>query len=158
MHPAVLGALSRYGLHGTASLVIEVARYRVIFGDCDPMKIVYYGNYFRFFEIGRAELFRRMGHPFAIYIARGLYLGVIETTCRYRRPSHYDDDLVISAAVTELRRARITIGYEIRGTDGELRVEGSTTHAVIGDDGRPQRIPEEFRAAAQALQTKIPPS
>jgi len=158
MHAAVLGALSRYRLHGTASLVIEVARYRVIFGDCDPMKIVYYGNYFRFFEIGRAELFRRMGHPFAIYIARGLYLGVIETTCRYRRPSHYDDDLVISAAVTELRRARITIGYEIRGTDGELRVEGSTTHAVIGDDGRPQRIPEEFRAAAQALQTKIPPS
>ena len=135
--------------------MIEVARYRVIFGDCDPMRIVYYGNYFRLFEIGRAELFRRMGHPFAIYIARGLYLGVIETTCRYRRPSRYDDDLVIHAAVTDLRRARITIGYEIRGTDGELRVEGSTTHAVIGDDGRPQRIPEEFRAAAQALQGSL---
>ena len=40
--------------------MIEVARYRVIFGDCDPMKIVYYGNYFRLFEIGRAELFRRI--------------------------------------------------------------------------------------------------
>jgi acyl-CoA thioester hydrolase len=136
--------------------VIEVARYRVIFGDCDPMRIVYYGNYFRLFEIGRAELFRRMGHPFAVYIARGLYLGVIETTCRYRRPSHYDDDLVIYAAVTELRRARITIGYEIRGLDGELRVEGSTTHAVIGEDGRPQRIPEEFRAAAQRLADDLP--
>ena len=132
--------------------MIEVARYRVIFGDCDPMRIVYYGNYFRIFEIGRAELFRRLGQPFAIYIARGLYLGVIETTCRYRRPSHYDDDLVIYAAVTEMRRARITLGYEIRGTDGELRVEGSTTHAVIDDDGRPQRIPAEFRAAVQAAQ------
>jgi acyl-CoA thioester hydrolase len=135
--------------------VIEVARYRVIFGDCDPMRIVYYGNYFRLFEIGRAELFRRLGHPFAIYIARGLYLGVIETTCRYRRPSRYDDDLVISAAVTDLRGARITIGYEIRGTDGELRVEGSTTHAVIDDAGKPQRIPKEFRAAAQSLRGAI---
>lgn len=131
--------------------MIEVARYRVIFGDCDPMRIVYYGNYFRLFEIGRAELFRRLGHPFATYIARGLYLGVIETTCRYRRPSRYDDDLVISAAVTEVRRARITIGYEIRGLDGELRVEGSTTHAVIDDAGKPQRIPDEFRAAARML-------
>jgi acyl-CoA thioester hydrolase len=136
--------------------VIEVARYRVIFGDCDPMRIVYYGNYFRFFEIGRAELFRRMGHPFAVYIAQGLYLGVIETTCRYRRPSRYDDDLVISAAVTDVRRARITIGYEIRGLDGELRVEGSTTHAVIGDDGRPQRIPEAFREAARTLAGDVP--
>ena len=132
-------------------LVIEVARYRVIFGDCDPMRIVYYGNYFRLFEIGRAELFRRLGHPFAVYIARGLYLGVIETTCRYRRPSRYDDELVICAAVTELRRARVIIGYEIRGLDGELRVEGSTTHAVIGDDGKPQRIPPEFRDAALAM-------
>ncbi|MCC6763952.1 MAG: acyl-CoA thioesterase [Deltaproteobacteria bacterium] len=131
--------------------MIEVARYRVIFGDCDPMRIVYYGNYFRLFEIGRAELFRRLGHPFAIYIARGLYLGVIETTCRYRRPSRYDEDLAIHAAVTETRRARITIGYEIRGTDGELRVEGSTTHAVIGEDGRPQRMPEEFRDALREL-------
>jgi acyl-CoA thioester hydrolase len=132
-------------------LVIEVARYRVIFGDCDPMRIVYYGNYFRLFEIGRAELFRRLGHPFSVYIARGLYLGVIETTCRYRQPSRYDDELVISAAVTEVRRARVTIGYEIHGLDGELRVEGATTHAVIGDDGKPRRIPPEFRDAALAM-------
>jgi acyl-CoA thioester hydrolase len=135
---------------GSASLVIEVARYRVIFGDCDPMRIVYYGNYFRIFEIGRAELFRRLGHPFAIYIAQGLYLGVIETRCRYRRPSRYDDELLIHAGVTEVRGARLTIAYEIRGTDGELRVEGSTTHAVIDDDGRPQRIPAAFRAAVLA--------
>ena len=135
--------------------MIEVARYRVIFGDCDPMRIVYYGNYFRLFEIGRAELFRRLGHPFAVYIARGLYLGVIGTTCRYRRPSGYDDELVISAAVTETRRARITIGYEIRGLDGELRVEGSTTHAVIGEDGKPQRIPPEFRDAALAMEAGL---
>ena len=45
-----------------------------------------------------------MSASFAIYIARGLYLGVIATSCRYRRPSRYDDDLVIHAGVTELRR------------------------------------------------------
>ncbi len=135
--------------------MIEVARYRVIFGDCDPMRIVYYGNYFRLFEIGRAELFRRLGHPFGVYIAQGLYLGVIATQCRYRRPSRYDDDLVIFAGVTELRRARVTIGYEIRGTDGELRVEGSTTHAVIDDEGKPQRIPAAFRQAALELQATL---
>jgi acyl-CoA thioester hydrolase len=132
--------------------VIEVARYRVIFGDCDPMRIVYYGNYFRIFEIGRAELFRRLGHPFATYVAQGLYLGVIETTCRYRRPSRYDDVLVIHAGVTEIRGARLTILYEIRGTDGELRVEGATKHAVIDEHGKPRRLPAEFRAAVLAAQ------
>jgi acyl-CoA thioester hydrolase len=127
--------------------LIEVARYRVIFADCDPMRIMYYAGYFRLFEIGRAELFRHLGHPFPEYIARGLYLGVIEATCRYRRPARYDDLLTIRAGVAEVGRARLEIAYEVLRGD-ELLVSGSTVHAVIDEDGRPQRIPAEFREAA----------
>ena len=126
----------------------EVARYRVVFADCDPMRIMYYGNYFRLFEIGRAELFRALGHPFPTYIARGLYLGVIETACRYHRPARYDDEVVIRAGVTEVGRARLRIAYEVTAPDGALLASGHTTHAVLNEDGRPQRIPPEFRAAA----------
>lgn len=130
----------------------DVARYRVIFGDCDPMRIMYYGSYFRLFEIGRAELFRRLGHPFAAYIARGLYLAVVETTCRYVKPVRYDDEIIIRAGVAEVGRARLRIDYEIAGVDGEVRAFGATTHAVVDDNGRPQRIPAEFRESAQAAQ------
>lgn len=127
--------------------MIEVARYRVIFADCDPMRIVYYGTYFRLFEIGRAELFRSVGHPFARYVAEGLYLAVIEAQCRYRRPARYDDDLAIRAGIIAVGRARLSIGYEIR-RDDETIVDGRTDHAVLDDAGRPQRIPADFRAAA----------
>jgi len=132
--------------------LIDVARYRVIFADCDPMRIMYYGSYFRLFEIGRAELFRRLGHPFPEYIARGLYLGVIETTCRYLKPARYDDDLVIRAAVTDMGRARLQIDYAVVGSDGVVRALGHTVHAVLDDAGRPQRIPADFRAAALTSQ------
>jgi acyl-CoA thioester hydrolase len=128
--------------------LIEVARYRVIFADCDPMRIMYYGNYFRLFEIGRAELFRQLGHPFPEYIARGLYLGVIETQCRYLRPARYDDEVIIRAAVTDVGRARLTINYEVIGPDGDVLASGSTTHVVLNEAGRPQRIPQEFKVAA----------
>jgi acyl-CoA thioester hydrolase len=134
--------------------LIEVARYRVIFADCDPMRIMYYGSYFRLFEIGRAELFRRLGHPFPEYIARGLYLGVIETHCRYVRPARYDDELLIRAGVTDIGRARVEIGYEIAGLDGDLRAAGSTLHAVLNEAGRPQRIPPEFREAVTRYVTR----
>lgn len=132
--------------------MIEVARYRVIFGDCDPMRIMYYGTYFRLFEIGRAELFRTLGHPFPEYIARGLYLGVIEATCRYRKPVRYDEELVIRAGVTAVGRARLEITYEVTGLDGEQRAGGTTVHAVLDEAGRPQRIPAEFKRAAAAMQ------
>jgi acyl-CoA thioester hydrolase len=138
----------------TTPQLIEVARYRVIFGDCDPMRIMYYGNYFRLFEIGRAELFRRLGHPFPDYVARGLYLGVIEATCRYRRPARYDDELCIRAGILEVGRARLSIAYEVRSAADQLLVEGSTTHAVLNDAGRPERIPDDFRSAALAMRGK----
>src|SRR5512139_2477441 len=127
--------------------LMEVARYRVIFADCDSMRIMYYGSYFRLFEIGRAELFRRLGHPFPQYIARGLYLAVIETNCRYLQPVRYDDDLIIRAGVSDVRRARLQIDYEVAGADGEERARGWTVHAVLDEAGRPQRIPAEFREA-----------
>ncbi len=135
----------------SGSHLTEVARYRVIFGDCDPMRIMYYGSYFRLFEIGRAELFRALDHPFPRYIARGLYLAVIETHCRYLKPVRYDDEVIIRAAVTDVRRARLQIDYAVAGIDGEERARGWTIHAVLDDAGRPQRIPVEFREAAQRV-------
>jgi len=135
--------------------LIDVARYRVIFADCDPMRIMYYGSYFRLFEIGRAELFRRIGHPFPEYIARGLYLGVIETGCRYLKPVRYDDELTIRAAVTAVGRARLQISYDIVDTAGETRATGFTVHVVMNESGRPQRIPAAFKEAALALQQQL---
>jgi len=136
-------------------VLLDVARYRVLFADCDPMRIMYYGSYFRLLEIGRAELFRLLGHPFRDYVARGRYLGVIETTCRYRRPARYDDELVIRAAVGAFGRARVEIAYEVVFDDGTVAVEATTTHAVVDDDGRPQRIGAEFKESVLAAQEAL---
>ncbi len=139
----------------TDSGLIDVARYRVLFADCDPMRIMYYGSYFRLFEIGRAELFRKLGQPFPQYIAQGLYLAVIETACRYVKPVRYDEELIIRAAVSEVGRARLQISYEVAGLDGDVRAHGSTLHAVLDEEGRPQRIPAEFKDAAVQHQTHL---
>jgi len=127
----------------------EVATYRVVFADCDPMRIVYYGNYFRLFEIGRAELFRKLGHAFPTYIERGLYLAVLATSCRYHRPARYDDVVHIHAGITSVGRARLEVHYEVRSDDGTLLVSGHTEHAVLDEEGRPQRMPQEIRDAVK---------
>jgi acyl-CoA thioester hydrolase len=128
----------------------DVARYRVIFGDCDPMRIMYHANYLRLFEIGRAELFRLLGHPFPTYVAQGLYLAVLEATCRYKQPARYDDEVIIRAGFASVGHARLTIAYEALNLERELLAHGHTAHAVVDDDGRPRRLPPEFRAAALA--------
>jgi acyl-CoA thioester hydrolase len=128
----------------------DVARYRVIFGDCDPMRIMYHANYLRLFEIGRAELFRALGHPFPTYVAQGLYLAVVEATCRYKQPARYDDEVIIRAGFAAVGHARLSIAYEAVSLARELLASGHTQHGVVDDSGRPRRLPPEFRAAALA--------
>lgn len=119
------------------------AKLRVIYGDTDQMGVVYYANYFRYFEFSRSEYFRAKGGSYAALEKEGSMLPVVEATCTYKAPAKYDDVLVIRADVTELKRASLTFQYEIR-REGEEKVlcTGRTVHACIGRDGRPTRIPD----------------
>lgn len=119
------------------------ARLRVIYGDTDQMGVVYYANYFRYFELARSEWFRSRGGSYKALEAEGSLLPVVEATCRYRAPAKYDDVLVIETEVTELRRASLVFSYRIR-REGEARVlcEGRTVHACINREGKPTRIPD----------------
>lgn len=135
--------------------LIEVARYRVLFADCDPMRIMYNGSYFRLFEIGWTELFRKLGEPLPAYIARGLFLAVIEAKCRYLKPARYDDDLTIKAALTSVGPAKLEIQYEITRGDSEVLARATTVHAVVNEQNRPQRIPEALKRAAEVVQPQF---
>jgi acyl-CoA thioester hydrolase len=125
----------------------EVARVRVIYGDTDQMGMVYYGNYLRYFEIGRNELLRRIGAPYrAFEEAHGLMLPVVEAKVHYRRPARYDDELSICAAVPEVGGASARFVYRIRRLpDGEELVSGHTVHACIDARGKVARLPAPLR-------------
>jgi acyl-CoA thioester hydrolase len=135
-----------------ATSLPEVARYRVIFADCDPMRIMYNGSYFRLLEIGWNELFRQLGQPLAEYLGRGLYPVVIEAKCRYLKPARYDDVVRIHAALRRAGPSKFSIEHEIVGPSGDVLVRATTTHAVVDQEGRPQRVPEEIVGAAKTVE------
>ncbi len=124
----------------------HVATVRVIFGDTDAAGIVYYGNYLRWFEVGRAELMRRKGFSYLDAMERGVLLPVIEAGARYHAPARYDDMLRIHAMILGLQGVRLTFEYRIERDDGTSLVTGRTVHAFTGRDGKPVRPPAEFRA------------
>jgi acyl-CoA thioester hydrolase len=127
----------------------EVARVRVIYADTDQMGMVYYGNYLRYFEIGRNELLRAAGLSYRGFEeTHGLMLPVVEAAIRYRRPARYDDELSIRAAVPEVNGASAKFVYEIRRLpEAEPLVDGHTVHACVDRAGKVTRIPGALRAA-----------
>lgn len=118
---------------------------RVIYGDCDPMGVVYYANYLRYFEVGRGELMRALGRTYRQVEEGGLLLPVTEASCRYRSPARYDDLLHLETRVTRAHGARVCFAYTLTRDAGAVLVTGATEHAVVNSDGRPTRLPDDLR-------------
>jgi acyl-CoA thioester hydrolase len=116
--------------------------YRVIYGDTDNMGQAYYGNYFRWFEIGRSEMFRSMGLSYKAVEDHGIYLPISETHCRYSAPAKYDDILIIETSVDSTIKAGIKFDYRIYHEDGKTLVaKGYTRHPCVNKEGKVVRPP-----------------
>ncbi len=123
------------------------AKVRVIYGDTDQMGVVYYANYFRYFELSRSEWFRAHGGSYVELEKTGLLLPVVEAQCSYRASARYDELLDVKVWVAVLRRASLTFHYEVRREGSEeILTTGQTTHACITREGRPTRLPESVLA------------
>ncbi|SRR5579875_203013 len=120
---------------------------RVRYAETDQMGVVYYGNYFTWFEVGRAEFCRQLGFDYKqMEIEDDSFIVVAEASCRYRRPARYDDLLTIRTRVTESRKRTLRFSYEIlRQETGEQLATGETTHVICDRLGQPKSLPEKYR-------------
>jgi acyl-CoA thioester hydrolase len=124
------------------------ARQRVIYGDTDQMGVVYYANYLRYFELGRLEYFAARGVNYSAMEAQGLGLPVITAHVEYQASARYEDIVLISTWVSELKRVSLKVDYEIhREADGLRLCTGHTVHACVTRAGRPTRLPPELLAS-----------
>jgi acyl-CoA thioester hydrolase len=120
------------------------AKLRVIYGDTDQMGVVYYANYFRYFEYGRNEFFRGRGGNYAALESRGLGLPVVSAHAEYKSPARYDDHLTIRVRLAEVRRASLRFEYEVSRDGAEaLLCTGYTVHACVGPDRKPTGLPQD---------------
>lgn len=115
---------------------------RVIYGDTDNMGQAYYGNYFRWFEIGRNELFRSLGISYASVESLGIFLPVAEAYCKYSVPARYDDLLMIETSLDTRFKGAIKFDYRIYDQDEKtLLAQGYTRHACLNREGKVVRPP-----------------
>ena len=109
--------------------MIVSTKIRVRYQETDCMKVVYYGNYLTYFEVGRVEYLRAQGVAMS-EVDQKVHLPVVEATVHYVRPARLDDLLEVRCWVSERKRASFRFAYEIVGADGLPVATGYTLHAV----------------------------
>jgi len=118
---------------------------RVYYEDTDAQGVVYYANYFRFMERARTEWLRSLGVDMVALMDEERRIFVVaEVQTRFAAPARLNDELIVTARLTNLTRVSFDIEQNIyRGNiDGELLISGSVKAAYLdADTMRPKRLP-----------------
>jgi acyl-CoA thioester hydrolase len=118
---------------------------RVRFGETDAMGVANNAIYLQYFEVGRIEHLRAMGHSYAEVHDGGIDMVVVEAGIRYLQPLRFDDEVLVETTIDELGRASFRFAYRL--LVGELlHATGFTRHACVDRATmRPTRVPAWLR-------------
>ena len=124
----------------------RTSRLRVRYAETDQMGVVYYADYFVWFEVGRTDWLRQTGWTYRDMERDGISLPVIEAHCEYRQPALYDEEITVVTRATLITPVRIRFNYEVtRGGHDTVAAFGHTMHAAVDPSGKPRRLPSHVR-------------
>jgi 4-hydroxybenzoyl-CoA thioesterase len=134
----------------------RITRVEIQFGDCDPAGIVYYPNYFRFFDNATAGL---LSAAFAMHKRNWLeHYGIagipmVDTGARFIKPSRFGDVVEIRSEIAELGRSSFSVKHTLL-RDGETAIEAHEKRvwAVRDEQGgiRSAPLPDDVRQLLSA--------
>ena len=131
-------------------MFVNRKRILIEFADCDPANIVFFANYFRWFDDCTTALFAAAGLPirklFRSYNVIGI--PVVEANARFLAPSSYGDELEVESCVAEWRKSSFVITHKFF-REGELMLDGreirvwAAAHPTAANRMKGVPLPEE---------------
>lgn len=111
-----------------------------MWGDCDSAGIVYYPNFYKWFDQGTHELVRKAGYSVKEMRDQGRDILLVETGCKYRAPGYYDDVVEVETRVDQVREKVFRLNHLCRRGETML-CEGFEVRAYADIS-----VPQAFRA------------
>ncbi len=143
---------------GSTGEAVHTIRLRVEFGDCDPAGIVYFPNYYRWFDQATHALCEDAGFSLMTVRERQQWLGypIAECGARFRAPASFGDVLTIETRIEAWRDRFFDLRHAV-SSDGRQLAEGWQTRFIgFHDASRGGKlaalvIPDDFRVAVSRL-------
>jgi len=121
--------------------VEHVERLRVAWVDTDAGGRIHFSNAFRWAELAETALMRN-----AVSLGEWGNFPRNHVEAEFQKVLSFDDEIEVRIRVERLGRTSITYGWTI-SKGGEPHVIGRHTVLHVGEDGRPEPLPDRVRAA-----------
>ena len=127
---------------------------QISWGHCDPAKIVFYPNYFIWFDQSTHHLFDKAGVNMGDLMDQYGVVGlpIVDAHAEFIYPSKYGDEIEVTSWISEWREKTLIVTHEIHN-NGLLAVKGTEVRVWAKphpDDPKrlqAQVIPDSIRAS-----------
>jgi len=124
-------------------MLTNIRQVTIEWGHCDPAGIVYFPNYFTYFDGATNALFlRALGYNKFEMLKRYGIVGIplVDVAARFIVPSTFGDVVTIESTVAEIRRSSFRMLHRLLRGD-TLAVEGTEIRVWAGrDPGNPDKL------------------
>ncbi len=126
--------------------ITHTSEIRIRFAECDPLGIVWHGNYIQFFEDGREAFGRHHGISYLDQKANNFSTPVVSSKCEHKLPLRYGDVAIINTTFVDSLAAKMIFKYEILNPDKQMVCLGETIQVFVELGGELSLIiPDFFR-------------
>ncbi len=131
-------------------------RIKIYYEDTDAGGVVYYANYLCYLERARTEFLLDKGIDVAEYHNKGCMFTVVHVDINYKKPAKLGETIDVTTEIVDMTNATVTFGHQIF-RDNILLVEANVKLACIDKDGRPRRLPDNFKKRRDSMKPQIHP-
>lgn len=126
--------------------LVNILEAQVRFNDCDPLGIVWHGNYISYFEDGREAFGRAHGISYLDVQKAGFATPIVKSSCEHFLSLKYGDYYKIETQFINSTSAKMIFRFKIFNENGQLACSGETVQVFIDEEGTLQLYLPEFFA------------
>ncbi|HTX88873.1 MAG TPA: acyl-CoA thioesterase [Bacteroidales bacterium] len=125
--------------------LVDRLEIKVRFGEVDSMRIVWHGNYLKYFEDGRESFGNKYGLGYLDVYKHNVMIPIVRIDCDFKKPLVYGDTAVVETRYVRCDAAKILFAYKIfRKEDDELVASGTSTQVFLTPEGELLLTPPPF--------------
>jgi len=103
----------------------------VPFFDVDSYRIVWHGNYPKYFEVARCQLLEKIGYPYQKMETSGYFFPVIDLKVRYVKPIIFGQTITVTASLKSWQHKLVIDYLIIDSQNGVKLTKGKTTQVAV---------------------------
>lgn len=117
--------------------LVDRTTFKVRFSEVDSMRIVWHGEYIRYFEDGRESFGNRYGLGYMDIYNQGFTVPIVELNCKFKQSLTIGETAIVETCYINQEAAKIQFEYTIyRECDHSVVATGQSIQVFLNKDNQ----------------------